>query len=78
MKEAPFAKNMTMSLVFEKVAPEAEAGAQKKDLGSETPVFRTTLIILIISNEEIKDRKMCKSLKDLNLLIKEFIQTIEN
>ena len=64
-----------MSLVFEKVAPEAEAGAQKKDLGSETPVFRTTLII---SNEEIKDRKMCKSLKDLNLLIKEFIQTIEN
>lgn len=75
MKEAPFAKNMTMSLVFEKVAPEAEAGAQKKDLGSETPVFRTTLII---SNEEIKDRKMCKSLKDLNLLIKEFIQTIEN
>ena len=75
MKEAPFAKNMTMLLVFEKVAPEAEAGAQKKDLGSETPVFRTTLII---SNEEIKDRKMCKSLKDLNLLIKEFIQTIEN
>ena len=75
MKEAPFAKNMTMSLVFEKVAPEGEAGAQKKDLGSETPVFRTTLII---SNEEIKDRKMCKSLKDLNLLIKEFIQTIEN
>lgn len=75
MKEAPFAKNMTMSLVFEKVAPEAEAGAQKKDLGSETPVFRTTLII---SNEEIKGRKMCKSLKDLNLLIKEFIQTIEN
>ena len=63
MKEAPFAKNMTMSLVFEKVAPEAEAGAQKKDLGSETPVFRTTLII---SNEEIKDMKMCKFLKNVN------------
>ena len=66
----PLAKKISLGLTA--ATSPADAGIHKKFLGSGK-------IMLIISNEEMRDiTKIVKSLKDSHLLMKGITQTIEN
>ena len=68
----PRAKNVLLPFGLLAEMSAADAAIQKKIYGS-------SIIVLIISNEEMKDIiKMVKSLEELGLLIKGIDETIKN
>ena len=67
----PLAKSVLILLGLTAAASAADAGIHKKILGSGT----TTLIV---SNDEMKDIRIVKSLEDSGLLLKGFSKTIQN
>ena len=67
----PLAKNVLIPLGLTAAASATDAGIHKKILGSGN----TTLII---SNDEINDIKIIKSLEDSGLLLKGVTETVQN
>ena len=68
---APLAKSVLITLGFTAAASAAEAGINKNILGSGTATF-------LISNDEMEDIKIVKSLEDSGLLLKGVSETIQN
>ena len=73
----PLAKSVLIPLGLTAAASAADAGINKKILGSGRSSGPKTA--LIISNDEMKDiTEIVKSLKDSGLLLKEVSETIQN
>ena len=68
----PIAKSVLLLLILLAGISAADAAIQKK-------IHESTIIALIISNEEMEDiMKIVKSLGESGLLVKEIIETIKN
>ena len=75
----PLAKSVLIQLGLTEVVLAADTGIHKKVLGFGHPLDVAQQIpTLIISNEEMENVKIIKSLKKSDLLIKGIRETIEN